>query len=255
VIGTVAGPARADLAPHKAIYSLTLGKADPAGRFVGVEGAVQTTVERTCDAWIADEQVRMRIDTKVGGHIEQDLSYAGWESLDGRNYRFFARTRINDRDTRYKGSALAGDGPGEARFTQPKKMTKTLPPGTRFYVGQILWILEQARAGATRVEATVFDGTDEEGPQRAIAFIVPLAGGAADGIGVAKPGLGPMTERPGWKVRIAFYPENGRAAAPEYEVEAVVLDNGVATRLEMIFPDFTAVQTLMKVEALAPPKC
>jgi hypothetical protein len=56
-------------------------------------------------------------------------------------------------------------------------------------------------------------------------------------------------------MRIAFYPLGGRAAEPDYEVQAVVLDNGVTPKLDLVFATFTAVQTLEKIEALELPKC
>ena len=45
-------------------------------------------------------------------------------------------------------------------------------------------------------------------------------------------------------MHIAFYPLDGRTAEPDYEVRAVVLDNGVTPKLELVFTSFTAVQTL-----------
>ena len=105
------------------------------------------------------------------------------------------------------------------------------------------------RAGAARAEEVVFDGTDEEGPQRAIACIIRLPKKTA------KSKLGPLLDRPGWTMRIAFYPLGSRAAVPDYEVQAVVLDNGVTPELKLIFTSFTAVQTLEKIEALTLPQC
>jgi hypothetical protein len=244
--------AAADLTPHRAIYSLSLGKADASGRFVNVGGAVKTTLERTCDAWITAEQVNMLVDTQVGGQLKQYLDFTGWESLDGKSYRFVARSRTNGELKNYKGTAKSDpDRKGEAVYTQPKPLTMELPPGTHFYFGLSRWLIERAQTGATRAETTVFDGTDDTGPQRAVAFIIPLAKNGVK----AKAGLGPLVERPGWRVRLAFFPVGGTGAAPEYEVEVVMLDNSVTPRLEMVFPGFTAVQTLEKIEALNPPSC
>jgi len=251
-IAISAGAASAEMVPHRAIYSLSLGKADSSGRFIGVAGAVVTSVERTCDAWITAEQVDMRVETQVGGELQQKLDFTGWESLDGRNYRFVARSRSVSEQKNFKGAAQADpDRPGEAVYTLPKKSKIALPPGTHFYFGLTQWLIEQAKTGKTRAETVVFDGTDETGPQRAVAFIIPLAKGAAK----AKEGFGPVIERPGWTMRIAFFPVDGTAAAPDYEVEAVVLDNGVTPKMEMVFAGFTAIQTLEKIEILEAPKC
>ena len=251
-IGLSVSAATADMVPHRAIYSLSLGKADSSGRFIGVSGAVKTSVERTCDAWITAEQVDMRVETQVGGELLQNLEFTGWESLDGRNYRFVARSRSISEQKSFKGSARSDpDRLGEAVYALPKKTKVDLPAGTHFYFGLTQYLIERAKTGASRAETVVFDGTDESGPQRAVAFIIPLGKNAAK----VKGELGPIVDRPGWTMRIAFFPIGGTGAAPDYEIEAVVLDNGVTPKMEMVFTGFTAVQTLEKIEALEMPKC
>ena len=245
-------PVWSEMVPHRAVYSLTMGKSGPSGRFVNVGGAVKVVLEKTCDAWIAAEQINMHIDTQVGGRLLQDLKYTGWESFDGKQYRFAARSRINNESKKFMGNAQSDPKqPGEAVYSKPKKLKMELPPGTRFYFGLTSWLIERARSGASRAETVVFDGTDEEGPQRAVAFIIPL-----DNKGViAKNEMGPLLDRPGWTMRIAFYPIDSRGAAPDYEVQAVILDNGVTPKMELVFTDFTAIQKLEKIEALELPKC
>ena len=56
-------------------------------------------------------------------------------------------------------------------------------------------------------------------------------------------------------MRIAFYPIDSRGAAPDYEVQAVILDNGVTPKMELVFTNFTAIQKLEKIEALELPNC
>ncbi len=187
----------------------------------------------------------MQVTTQSGGQLRQDLMYTGWESLDGRKYRFAARSSTNGETTKYRGIAHSDpDIAGEAVYSEPEKITMALPSGTQFYFGLTSWLIEKARSGAKRAETTVFDGTDEECPQKAIAFIIPLKKPAGKTRTKAETNLGPLVERPGWNMHIAFYPLDGRTAEPDYEVRAVVLDNGVTPKLELVFTSFTAVQTL-----------
>lgn len=247
---------QAEMVPHKAIYSLSLGDSGPSGRFVNVGGAVRTALEKTCDAWISAEQIRMLVETQSGAQLQQNLNYTGWESLDGKQYRFAARSSTGAEKKNYRGQAHSDpEGPGEAVYTKPKKITQKLPPDTHFYFGLVAWVIEKAKAGASRVETTVFDGTDEEGAQRVSAFIVPLKGKEATPGAENITELGPLVKRPGWTVRLAFYPVDSRSAAPEYEVQAEILDNGVTPKMELIFSDFTAIQKLEKIEALKRPDC
>ncbi|NQV83305.1 MAG: DUF1849 family protein [Rhodospirillales bacterium] len=252
----IAGGAGTGMSPHRAIYSLTMGKTDAPGQFLDVGGSVRAVLEKTCDAWISAEQIKMQVTTQAGGTLRQDMMYTGWESLDGKEYRFAARSSTNGKTVKYRGVAFSDPkNPSEAVYTEPEKTTMTLPPGTQFYFGLTSWLIEKARAGETRAETIVFDGTDEEGPQKAIAFIIPLPKPGSEPAGGTKNKLGPLVDRPGWIMHIAFYPVGGRAAEPVYEVQAVVLDNGVTPKLEMVFSSFTAVQTLEKIEALETPNC
>jgi len=254
--GRAASTGGADLAPHRAIYSLSMGRTNSSGQFVNIGGAVRAVLEKTCDAWISVEQVKMQVTTQGGGELRQDLMYTRWESLDRKDYRFAARSTTNGKITKYRGVAHSEpDTEGEAVYSEPKKITMALPSGTQFYFGLTSWLIEQARAGAKRAETIVFDGTDEEGPQKAIAFIIPLKTAGNRPLVKGETNLGPLVDRPGWNMHIAFYPLGGRAAEPDYEVRAVVLDNGVTPKLELVFTSFTAIQTLEKIEALEKPEC
>ena len=251
-LGPQGGARAAELVPHRAIYSLSLGETSAPGRFIGVGGVVKTTLEKTCDAWITAERINMQVTTQSGQGLNQNLIYTGWESLDGRRYRFAAHSNTNGEKKKFKGTARSDPkAAGEAVYSQPKKIIMKLPPGTQFYLGLTSWLIDQAKAGLSRAETVIFDGTDEEGPQRAIVFIVPLNKPVAG----AENKLGPLLDRPGWTMRIAFYPLGGLAAEPDYEVQAVVLDNGVTPKLDLVFTTFTAVQTLEKIEALEQPQC
>ncbi len=248
-------PALADIVPHRALYSLSLGKATESGGFTDVQGAVKTRIEKTCDAWITTEQIKMRVKTQAGATISQDLSYTGWESSDGNEYRFAASSVLDGEETRFRGRAESfpngKDSPGQVEFREPKEFDMDLPPGTRFYFGLTAWLIEQAEAGAKRAETVTFDGTDEDGPQRVVAIILPLKNKSSSIWGK----FGALLDRPGWTVRLAFYAIDSKDAAPDYEVEAVVLDNGVTPRMKMVFSEFTAIQKLEKIEALKGPEC
>jgi len=247
-----ASPAVADIVPHRALYSLSLGKATASGGFIDVQGAVKTQIEKTCDAWITTEQVNMRVKIRTGATINQDLTYTGWESEDGKQYRFAANSVLDGEETRFRGRASSQrDKPGRAVFSEPKKFDMALPTGTQFYFGLTAWLIEQAEAGAKRAETVSFDGTDEDGPQRVVAFIFPLKDKSSSLWGK----FGALLDRPGWTVRLAFYAIDSKNAVPSYEVEAVLLDNGVTPRMEMVFSEFTAIQKLEKIEALKGPEC
>ena len=241
----------AELVAHRAIYSIALGSVQVQDTIVEADGAMTMELEKTCEGWIMGQDMTMGVLTAQGRMIKQTIHFAGWESLDGRAYRFVA-SRISDAETEAasgRASIGAGGGPGEAAFKQPEAKTLSLPADTLFPVAHTGWLIDRAMAGEKRASRFVFDGADGEGPERAVAFISakkkPRERGA----------LGPLADRPGWNVRLAFFPQDSRAAAPEYEIEVDQLDNGVATRMVLDFQAFSVILTLEKIEAVTLPSC
>ncbi|HEB79558.1 MAG TPA: DUF1849 family protein, partial [Rhodospirillales bacterium] len=60
---------------------------------------------------------------------------------------------------------------------------------------------------------------------------------------------------PGWNIRIAFFPLDSQKPEPEYEMEVLQLDNGVAQRLLLDYGSLTVILELEKIEAIKPPVC
>ncbi len=248
-----AAPAAAELVPHRAIYSVKLGSVRANAGVVDVRGAAKLVLEKTCDGWIMTEEITMEMGTAAGGIINQDTRVAGWESLDGTSYRFAVRNVTGRQVEGFKGEARLGAAgkPGRATFKVPPGKTVALPEGTLFPAGYTAWLIERALAGDRQAPGTVFDGADAQGLRTVIAFIGPRVESGRHG----KKGLGALVQRPGWNIRLAYYPLDSRAAAPEFEIEVLQLDNGVAPRLVLDYPQMTVIMTMEKIETIPAPRC
>ncbi|MCH8213459.1 MAG: DUF1849 family protein [Proteobacteria bacterium] len=254
VVGLVAAaPAAAGLVPHRAIYSVKLESVRANAGFVDVRGAAKIVLEKTCDGWIMTQELTMDMGTAAGGTVKQDIRSAGWESLDGKSYRFAVRHTMGRQVEGFKGEARLGAAgkPGKATFKVPPGKTMVLPEGTLFPTGHTAWLIERALAGDRQAPGIVFDGSDGQGARKVIAFIGPRVESGRH----RNKGLGALVQRPGWNIRMAYYPLDSRAPAPEYEIEVLQLDNGVAPRVVVDYPQLTVVMTMEKIEAIPPPRC
>jgi hypothetical protein len=65
----------------------------------------------------------------------------------------------------------------------------------------------------------------------------------------------PLLNRPGWRVRLAFFPADQSAEKPEYELGMLLLDNGVSRDMTIDYGDYTIKATLDDIEALPKPGC
>jgi hypothetical protein len=250
--GFGSGPlAAADLVSHRAYYSLKLAAAQ-SDHIIDVRGVTRMSLEKTCDGWILGHEMSTEMDTSRMT-IRQVTRFAGWESRDGNSYRFAARNQLGRNSETFKGRATlkdAGEG-GAVTHSRPADKTFVLPPGTMFPISHLDWLVDQANAGARQASRIIFDGNDGKGPRQVVAFIGPRVG----------PGErrtkdpGPLAERPGWSMRLAFYPVDSTVSVPEYEIQVVQLDNGIADALVLDYGSFKVNLNLEKVEALPPPAC
>ena len=236
----------AELVSHRATYSLQLDQANPTGRYSAVKGGATTSLERTCEGWISAEDVGMVVSTRIGGEIAQHLRFTGWESANGLKYQFVSRSRFGAERLNVKGRASleAAGTNGTAIYQLPVEATRRLPAGTRFPTGHLAWLINRARADYRQSESFVFDGSDDQGPERMVVFV----GSAFEQWGDGSVPLGPLTDRPGWLMRFAAFGEESMQAQPDYEFEAKLLDNGVIVEVLLDFQEFTVMQSLVKIE-------
>ena len=245
-------PARAELAAHRAIYSLKLDEAKDHASLADVRGAMISVMEKSCDGWMLTQSLKMELYTVEGRMIKQNMDFAGWEGANGKSYRFVARNKSNGEDKKFRGRARVEVGlPGKAVFRIPENKKIALPKGTMFPIGHMAWLIEQARAGVRQAPRFLFDGADGTGPQEVDTFIGRKVSSADQG----EARLGPLTDQAGWIMQMAFYPVGGRSSVPEYEIEVLQLENGVAPRMILDYENFSIIMELKKIEAIPPPRC
>ncbi|MBO6519871.1 MAG: DUF1849 family protein [Rhodospirillales bacterium] len=243
VCGLANAGARAEMVPHQAIYNMSLASSSPASRFNGVSGAAVTHIEKTCEGWLVNEQIVMTMLTVAGGAIEREMNFKARESLDGDVYFFESNSVTNGEHREYSGSARRKkNGDAEAEFVTPRPFEMPLPKGTRFYVSTTNWLLDMLESGARAGETYAFDGTDDEGPQKVTAFILPDKIGG-DGLS----GDETLLAAKAWQIRMAFFKIEGQASQPEFELSLRMLENGIITHFELIFDDLVVDQILQDV--------
>lgn len=242
--------AAAELVPHRVVYGIKLNSARSGNSIVDAGGVTTLELKRVCDGWIVVQRMSMRLELASGGTLLQEMQYTGWESFDGKRYRFAARTRSGDEREAFSGEAESG-APGGARFKQPRLLRVALPEGTLFPVSHTRLLIDSADAGRRLIERPVFDGTEDKEPQTVSAFLGPRKG-AKEHPWAA---VGPLAERPGWNMRLAFYEAGARGPEPDYEIAMLQLDNGVAPRLMLDYSEFSVVLEAQRIEAIEMPTC
>ena len=247
----------AEFMAHKAFYIMKPGTFESGSDFAGVTGSMELSMEQNCSGWSMSQSLQMNLQLANGNELQQFHRYTGRESRNGTQYDFFSTSRIVDAREDFRGRAILerSGGPGYASFRVPEDVKLPLPEGTLFPLGHTAYLIDRATAGERFASAIVFDGADDGGPQEVTAFIGRKQH-AGEVIGIEKmKSLGKMVDRSGWKTRMAFYKLDSQGAVPEYEVEALQLDNGVTPWMLLDYHDFSVVLTMQNLEEIPAPKC
>jgi len=252
--GVGLGAAQAEIASHRAAYTLSLGQAKTSSGITSISGAMIIDWQESCEGWTLSQRMRFQLADGEGSAIDTDLIFSSWEASDGLGYRFTMRTvRDGELAEELRGRAEL-DGPdkgGKATFTIPAGTVMSLPAGTMFPTVHTLLLIERARAGEVTLSRVVFDGSDADGPLEVNAIIGPKVTPPK----IDSPKIAPIANRPGWRVRMAFFKPSSNSGEPDYETGMLLLDNGVARDFTFEYSDFSIKAKLDRLEALPKPKC
>lgn len=247
----------ADIAPHRALYSLSLASAKSSSGVVGATGAMVYEWGETCDGWTVQQRFRLRLQYAEQDNVDVSSSLVTWESKDGLRYRFNERRlRNGDVDEEVKGEAKL-DGPGKggaAEFSKPEAATLPLAPGVLFPTAHTILLIERARAGDQLVTRNVFDGATVENASQISAVIGPELKPGASSADEKLP-KSPLLNRPSWRMRLAFFPPNNTNEQPDYELGMRLLDNGVSQDMSLDYSDYVIRAKLDDIEPLPRPSC
>ncbi|HLY45880.1 MAG TPA: cell envelope integrity EipB family protein [Stellaceae bacterium] len=245
--------AAAEIAPHRALYTMSLSRTSGDASVTGASGTMAYQWGESCSGWTIEQNYRLKMDYTESGDVNIASNYVTWEAKDGLRYRFNQKeTRDGAEEDGIRGAAQldgAGKG-GAADFEQPPGKSFKLAPGVTFPSAHTIFLIDQAKAGTNFISKHVFDGAAVEGAVLVSAVIGPKVEPDAE---AAK--KSPLLNRPGWRVRLAFFPADPKADQPDYELGMLLLDNGVSRDMVIDYGDYAIRAKLDDIEPLPKPKC
>ena len=249
-----ASPA-AEIASHRASYTLSLGTARSNSGIAAIEGAMFIEWQEVCDGWTISQRMKFQMIDSDGEKLENDISFSSWEGRDGQSYRFTLRSsRDGEVSETLRGRAqLDGIGKsGKASFTEPEGLELDLPVGTIFPTEHTLLLIRSAEANERQISRMVFDGATQDGALEINAIMGPTLPVRPDAGTKINPELG---QRPGWRTRMAFFKADAAGGAPEYETSLILHNNVVGRDYTFEYPEFTIKSRLDLLEPLPKPRC
>ncbi len=244
------------IAPHRAIYDMALTSQKNGSKITDVSGKMIFEWADACDGWAIQQNLQLHFSYAEGDTSSVSSNEVSWESKDGKTYNFNIR-RVNDgKETEnYRGKASLTASDGKAVYTNPEGKIVHLPAGTLFPTTHTKLMIAAANAGEHFFTRRVFDGTDEAGSNDVSVFIGTSQ--AASVAASAKDTLAsnPLLAAPAWPVHMAFFKFDDENSQPDYEMDLVLLNNGIARSMKIDYGDFSVTGKLQAVESLPTPHC
>ena len=240
------------LSSHRAVYAMSQHMGPTITDIAGVKGRLEITFETACDGWRMEQYIGFHLYHTEGADLEHIAHLSGWESNNGTDFWFSTRSYQDRALLEELGGVARLDEPGgrgQARFAKPAPDVKPLPAGTIFPARHLQELISAARAGRRQLTRTVFDGSTMDSPYEISAFIgkerAPANGNVSEVI---------SGER-SWPFRLAYFKVAAIEPSPEFELSAILYENGVAGDMVYDYGDFAIDVKLRELEALTAPQC
>lgn len=248
-------PAADALAPHRAVYDLTLKEANERAGIAGIYGRMVYEFKgSSCAGYTTNFRFVTEIDTGEEKRLS-DQRTTTFEDLNQRTFRFSTKSFTDQQlDKEVSGDAAERAGRIKVALETPQKRDVDLDMG-RFPTEHMIDVLESAEAGKSLIESRIFDGS-ENADQTLLATTVIGKRSSADAadpeLAIAKPLAGSQF----WPVTIAYFNDDKAADAPPvYRMAFKLYDNGVIRDLIMDYSDYVLAGKLTKLEMLPPETC
>ena len=245
-----------DVQPHRALYQVTLSSVNSGGQLVDISGKMYFEWKKSCDSWTTDHRSSLVYEYSDGTTSRINSDFASYETLDGKTLSFSSKRDNNGVPfEEFRGHAnLASDDSGDAQYTIPGNLNFKLPKNTFFPMAHTHEILEAAKKGQKFFNASLFDGSDDQGPQQVNVFIGDKIDPLTT-VNMTKSIDKTLLNSPAHRMRLAFFPSEDNDGNADYEMDLVALDNGVVSDIKIIYDTFTITQKLVALEKIDAPAC
>jgi EipB-like len=237
------------LAPHRAVYDLTLDKASDRSGITGITGRMVYEFNGSaCEGYTVTFRFVTRINTGESTRVT-DQQTTTFEDAGGKNFSFVTKSYVDQSlDKEVRGTATREGNTVKVQLEKPDQQSVDLGH-TLFPTQHLIDLLDKADVGNTFYETSLFDGSEDA--DRAMTTNVVI-GKKADGgkDDPEAPALASLEKEKVWPVEIAYFDpkKGGGEETPEYRISFKLHDNGVTRDLIMDYGDFSMKGTLVNLK-------
>jgi hypothetical protein len=249
------------LAPHRAVYEMSLGEARSGSGVTAYDGRmVFEFTGSACRGYSLNTRLVSQITDTQGETILADVWSSTGEAGDGKSFRFHSSQRLNHRlDEATIGRASRGpsDGAITVKLTQPESEEFSLDGPVLFPTQHSIALIDRAISGQKVFQAKVYDGTEKG--QRVFdttAFIGQEVKPGSDAGQLEKVARDEkLGELPSWPISIGYFDLVDGDLTPSYQIDFRLYENGVSRDLLIDYGEYTVEGKLSSLEYLKETKC
>lgn len=248
---------RIALAPHRAVYDLTLDLKAPAR---GVDGAkARIAYDFTgdaCEGYKLNFRQVTALEASESGRRVIDSRTSNTESGDGLSFSFSNQNQTQGRPPEAsQGEARLEGGRYVVKLTKPEPGRFEFGKEALFPSAQIKAVIAAGRRGETTLNVPMFDGSDS-GKQiyDTLSVIGPRIEGREEGV-ESFLRAAPFKDMPRWPVTISYFKRGAGEIMPSYRVSFELYENGVTRAVRLDYGDFALTSTFTSLDLLPPGVC
>lgn len=244
------------LAPHRAVYDLTLAKGSGAKAPAQARGRIAFDFSGSaCDGYVQNFRQITELQPAEGAAKLSDMRSATFEAPDGADYRFKIETKVDNSSTEaIDGKAQKTKNSGiSIDIAKPKRAHLQIDGPTLFPTEHLRRVIAAARAGETLIEARVYDGTGEgDKAFDTLTLIGKPIGAPAQEKAAQADALKGMAR---WPVAVSYFEPGKRDGQPIYVLSFDLYENGVSRALKLDYGDFVLKGEMSELTISPTPPC
>jgi hypothetical protein len=256
----VAGSAAdaATVAPHRAFYNLTLLRANEGSALQSATGKLAFEIEgSTCDGFTVSFRMATRYRAKEGNGSVIDTMTTTYEGPGALDFHHQLREVVNGtikEDVKIRMQRPSPDAEGHGTISGSDDGF-TVPAGAFLPMQHQLKLMALGEHGGGRDSSVIFDGSDGGKAFRAISFVGKARAAGSIARDAENQAAAALRALGSWPMAVSYFPLDGQAETPDYQVSFDMYENGVATGLVLDYGDFALSGTLTDLTLLDRPSC
>ena len=249
----------ATVAPHRAVYDLSLMRANEGASLQSASGRLAFEVEgSSCEGFTVSFRMATRYRPEEGEMTLIDTMSTTYEGPGALDFRHQMQEKVDGslrEDVRISMTRPAADAEGEGSISSKPGEPFTVPAGAALPMQHQLRLMALGEAGGGRDSSVIFDGSDGGKAFRAISFVGRQKPPGSIARDTENPKAAALKGVGSWPVTVSYFPLEGASETPDYQVSFDMYANGIATGLVLDYGEFALSGTLTDLKMLEPANC